>query len=181
MLSCVGSLASGLPRGEARRKSEVSNTWLAEQGLVSVKAVWIKEQGYSTQRLRRACQLVEPTSAEPRGGCCGGWGLDTPGYPIGRHPHAIQKMKRSAGHVHHSPNASFEEKPCITMSIGSSPNPRANSSALSSASSQLPPSRAIAQTFWFRYRSKSPSKAHADVIFTLTGSIAQAKRLPYNS
>ena len=36
------------------------------------------------RNLRRASQLVEPPTAAPHGGWCGGWGLDTPGYPIRR-------------------------------------------------------------------------------------------------
>jgi len=32
---------------------------------------------------RRACRLVEPPTADPHGGWCGGWELKTPGYPIG--------------------------------------------------------------------------------------------------
>ena len=35
-------------------------------------------------RLRQASQLVEPPTAGPHGGWCGGWELDTPGYPIRR-------------------------------------------------------------------------------------------------
>ena len=31
----------------------------------------------------------EPPTADPHGGWCGGWGLETPGYPIGRHCSAV--------------------------------------------------------------------------------------------
>jgi len=64
------------------------NAWLREQGLLSVKDLWCKAQGYTAQKkrgkLRRACQLFEPPTADPHGGWCGGWELETPGYPIGR-------------------------------------------------------------------------------------------------
>ena len=33
-------------------------------------------------------QLVEPPTADPHGGWCGGWELDTPGYPI---VHLVEK------------------------------------------------------------------------------------------
>lgn len=33
-------------------------------------------------KLRRASQLVEPPTADPRGRRCGGWELDNLGYPI---------------------------------------------------------------------------------------------------
>ena len=35
--------------------------------------------------LRRASRLVEPPTADPHGGWCGGWGSETPGYPISLH------------------------------------------------------------------------------------------------
>src|SRR3990172_4027997 len=30
---------------------------------------------------------AEAPRADPHAGCCGGWGLNTPGYPIRRYPH----------------------------------------------------------------------------------------------
>jgi hypothetical protein len=38
-----------------------------------------------SELLRRARRLVEPPTADPHVGWCGGWGLETPGYPIRRH------------------------------------------------------------------------------------------------
>jgi hypothetical protein len=32
--------------------------------------------------------LAEAPRADPHAGCCGGWGLNTPGYPIRRHHRA---------------------------------------------------------------------------------------------
>jgi RNA-directed DNA polymerase len=63
----------------------LSNAWLEAQGLVSVKALWIKAQGYTTSLLRRASPLVEPPTADPHGGWCGGWRLETAAYPISAH------------------------------------------------------------------------------------------------
>jgi hypothetical protein len=31
------------------------------------------------------CTSHEPPTADPHGGWCGGWGLETPGYPISDH------------------------------------------------------------------------------------------------
>jgi len=53
----------------------LSNAWLKAQGLVSVKDLWCKAQGYTSWQLRRASRLVEPPPADPHGGWCGGWGL----------------------------------------------------------------------------------------------------------
>ena len=49
--------------------------------------LWIKAQGYATRadRLRRASRLVEPPTADPHGGWCGGRELETPAYPIRLH------------------------------------------------------------------------------------------------
>jgi len=38
----------------------------------------------ATHATLRASQLFEPPTADPHGGWCGGWGLETPGYPIAR-------------------------------------------------------------------------------------------------
>lgn len=35
-------------------------------------------------RRSRVSRLVEPPTVDPHGGWCGGWGRETPGYPIGR-------------------------------------------------------------------------------------------------
>jgi hypothetical protein len=52
----------------------MSKRWLKEQGLLSVKDLWCKAQGYTAWHsiLRRASQLVEPPTADPHGGWCGG-------------------------------------------------------------------------------------------------------------
>ena len=62
----------------------LSNAWLKAQGLLSVKDLWCKAQGY-TVRTSSSERLVEPPTADPHGGWCGGWELATPGYPIRSH------------------------------------------------------------------------------------------------
>ena len=46
----------------------LSNAWLKAQGVVSVKDLWCKAQGYTTKQLRRASRLVEPATADRHGG-----------------------------------------------------------------------------------------------------------------
>ncbi len=73
------------------------NAWLKAQGLLSVKDLWCKAQGYTAEekgKLSRASQLVEPPTADPHGGWCGGWRLKTPGYPIWRH---VSNARKSLG------------------------------------------------------------------------------------
>lgn len=80
----------------------LSNAWLKTQRLVSVKDLWCEAQGYTTweRKLRRACRLVEPPTADPYGGWYGGWGLETPGYPIG-------PRIRHGNHAHFQARFSF--------------------------------------------------------------------------
>ena len=46
--------------------------------------------------------LHEPPTADPHGGWCGGWGLDTPGYPLGRSRYAEQAERLSRKVVTHA-------------------------------------------------------------------------------
>ena len=93
----------------------LSNAWLKAQGLFSVKTKFqrrltctqvmpeLKTCGArprvirqrTKEKLRRACRLVEPPTAGPHGGGCGGWGLETPGYPIGHQRSARAVAQRS--------------------------------------------------------------------------------------
>ena len=41
---------------------------------------------------------VETPRADPHAGCCGGWGLDTPGYPI-RH-HIVERKREGVIAMH---------------------------------------------------------------------------------
>ncbi|SJM90885.1 hypothetical protein CRENPOLYSF1_1630003 [Crenothrix polyspora] len=41
-----------------------------------------------------ASQFVEPPTADPHGGWCGGWGLDAPGYPISE-PNYTAKLSQN--------------------------------------------------------------------------------------
>src|SRR5690554_4463898 len=45
---------------------------ISEESRVGITARWMDQ----------ASLLSETPCAEPHAGCCGGWGLDTPGYPI---------------------------------------------------------------------------------------------------
>jgi hypothetical protein len=38
---------------------------------------------------------AEAPRADPHAGCCGGWGLITPGYPIGRHRYLLLDLSVS--------------------------------------------------------------------------------------
>ena len=82
----------------------LSNAWLRAQGLLSVKTKFqrrltctqvMPELKTSGERrrpkraptqatLRQACQLVEPPTADPHGGWCGGRRIEPVAYPIGR-------------------------------------------------------------------------------------------------
>jgi RNA-directed DNA polymerase len=61
----------------------MTNKWLKDQGLLSVKELWV-----NTHYRLRPGRLSETPSADPHAGCCGGWGRKSPGYPIG-HPCAL--------------------------------------------------------------------------------------------
>jgi RNA-directed DNA polymerase len=50
----------------------MTNQWLAEQGLVSVKELWVNIHYPAT---------AEPPGADPHARWCGGWGLKTPRLP----------------------------------------------------------------------------------------------------
>ena len=50
----------------------MTNKWLAEQGLISVKEQWVKIHYPATAR-----NLREPPGADPHAGWCGGWGDKT--------------------------------------------------------------------------------------------------------
>ena len=56
----------------------MTNKWLKDQGLLSVKELWVNIH-YPTTGLGN---LSETRSADPHAACCGGWGRKTPGYPI---------------------------------------------------------------------------------------------------
>ncbi len=55
----------------------LGNDYLASQGLVSLKDIWINIHYGS-----------EPPIADPHDGWCGGWRLETSGYPI-MHRHLL--------------------------------------------------------------------------------------------
>ena len=61
------------------------NAWLREQGLLSVKDLWCKAQGYTEKKgkgfVERA-NLVVPPIEDPHGGWCGGRRLEAVAYPI---------------------------------------------------------------------------------------------------
>ncbi|MDO9201939.1 MAG: hypothetical protein Q7U58_11495 [Hydrogenophaga sp.] len=64
----------------------ISNAWLQEQGLLSVKDLWCKAQGYTAKKGKASSSvptwLFRPLRTRTVGG--GGWELETPGYPIMR-------------------------------------------------------------------------------------------------
>jgi len=55
----------------------MTNKWLKDQGLLSVKELWVNIHYPAT-----AGNLCEPPGADPHAGWCGGWGRKPPGYPI---------------------------------------------------------------------------------------------------
>jgi hypothetical protein len=57
----------------------MTNQWLKDQGLLSVKELWVSIH-YSRPTGRDS--LGETRSADPHAACCGGWGLESPDYPI---------------------------------------------------------------------------------------------------
>ena len=76
------------------------------------KDQWCKGQGYTVyerKTLRLASQLVEPPTADPHGGWCGGWRLETSGYPIERH-RAKQQCRQDLLHSW--------RRTCIAKSVG---------------------------------------------------------------
>jgi len=65
----------------------MTNPWLASQGLLSVRDLWIKAQGYSSSIVVCFPVVNRPVrlpaaGRDPHAGWWGGWGLETPGYPI---------------------------------------------------------------------------------------------------
>jgi hypothetical protein len=64
----------------------ISNAWLKEQGLLSMKDLWCKAQGYTQKkgRLRRASRHIEPPTVDPHGGWCGDWELEAQATRLGR-------------------------------------------------------------------------------------------------
>ncbi|MEO5607342.1 MAG: hypothetical protein ABIR13_07165 [Polaromonas sp.] len=55
------------------------------------------------RKLHRASQLFEPPTADPHGGWCGGWKLESSGYPISRLlKYPLRKRKTSPGDFHFS-------------------------------------------------------------------------------
>jgi hypothetical protein len=62
---------------------EVGNKFLTQEGLVSLRDVWIKVH-YGGPALRD-----EPLIAEPHDGWCGGWRVETSGYPIMAYQHLM--------------------------------------------------------------------------------------------
>jgi hypothetical protein len=60
----------------------MSNNCLKSQGLVSVRDLWLKAQGYA----RHGCRVLpvsEPPGADPHAGWCGEGRLEAGPYPIG--------------------------------------------------------------------------------------------------
>ena len=56
---------------------DMTNKWLKEQGLISIKDLWVSMHDPATAR-----QYVDKPLAAPHAGCCGGWGRKKPAYPI---------------------------------------------------------------------------------------------------
>ena len=67
------------------RPGQSSAAQAQDAGLVRILCV-AREGAYDTSH--------EPPTAYPHGGWCGGWGLETPGYPISR-PSATEGRPRS--------------------------------------------------------------------------------------
>ena len=72
------AVACGITRKGPWRSSKtpgiqqaLSNAYLKSQGLFA-----LRDGGYGFTI------LSETPCADPHAGCCGGWGLETPGYPI---------------------------------------------------------------------------------------------------
>ena len=68
-------------------QSGMTNQWLKCQGLLSVKDLWVNihytpQRGYWTVARLRLGSSWEPPGADPHARWCGGWGRDSPGYPI---------------------------------------------------------------------------------------------------
>ncbi len=59
----------------------MTNQWLKEQGVISIKDLWVHMHYPATARSH-----VETPLAVPHEGCCGGWRLKTSGYPIRTSP-----------------------------------------------------------------------------------------------
>ena len=56
----------------------------------------IQQNASHTEFRTPASQLVEPPTADPHGGWCGGWELETPGYPI--RPRSGELLGRQTSH-----------------------------------------------------------------------------------
>ena len=80
--------------GDAKRAGVFPCAWLAMAELARnrLRTKWAERvenpnhsDPFGLTRLSRASHLVEPPTADPHGGWCGGRGRETPGYPIGQH------------------------------------------------------------------------------------------------
>jgi len=61
----------------------MTNDWLTSQGLISVRALWMRAHGYTYVIV---CSSFVSRPARTRlPWWYGGWGLNTPGYPIRRY------------------------------------------------------------------------------------------------
>ncbi len=61
----------------------------------------------------RFIMLNETPCAEPHAGCCGDWGLETPGYPI---RHAAQFHQLDSPEEYEAENANYES--CLKKDFG---------------------------------------------------------------
>ena len=80
------------------RPGQSSAAQAQDAGLVRILCV-AREGAYRT--------LHEPPTADPHGGWCGGWGLETPGYPIGQARSLRRCQPTENTYFGEMPNATF--------------------------------------------------------------------------